>query len=120
MPINATVFYYKAEQEYHDAENTQQRIKALRKMLATAPTHKGAERLRADIKKRMSQLKYRGEAEKKVAKRKSISVPKVGAAQVIFIGLPNSGNQRFFPNYLESELRLQIMNLQPKNRQLKQ
>lgn len=91
MPINATFHYYKAEQEYHEAETTQQKIKALRKMLATAPSHKGAEKLRADIKKRLAQLKYKGESEKKTAKRGSISIHKEGAAQLVFIGLPNSG-----------------------------
>ena len=91
MPINASVHYYKAEQEYREAKNIQQKLKALRKMLATAPTHKGAEKLRADIKKRIAQLKYKGEREKKIAKRKSLSITKQGAAQIIFIGLPNSG-----------------------------
>ena len=91
MPINATIYYYKAEQEYHEAETTQQKLKALRKMLATAPSHKGSEKLRADIKKRMAQLRYKGEAERKQSKRKSLSIHKEGAAQIVFIGLPNSG-----------------------------
>jgi uncharacterized protein len=91
MPINASVHYFKAEFEYHDAKTTPTKLKALKKMLATAPTHKGAERLRADIKKRISLLKYKGETGKKTSKRKSLSIPKEGAAQIMFIGLPNSG-----------------------------
>jgi len=91
MPINASVFYYKAEQEFHEAEGTPAKLKALKKMLSTAPTHKGAEKLRADIKKRIALLKYKGETEKKTSKRKSLSIQKEGAAQIVFIGLPNSG-----------------------------
>jgi uncharacterized protein len=92
MPVNPDVYYLKAEAEYHEAKTTPTRLKALKKMLATAPTHKGAERLRGDIKKRIAQLKYRGEQEKKGAgKRGSLSIHREGAAQIMFLGLPNSG-----------------------------
>lgn len=91
MPINAKPEYFKAEAEFHQAETTKDKIKALRNMLSTAPTHKGAEKLRAEIKKKISKLKDISEKEKKSGKGKSLSISKEGASQIVFIGLPNSG-----------------------------
>jgi len=91
MPINAHPAYFKAEAEYHQAETNSQKIKALKKMLATAPTHKGAQKLRGQIKKQIRNIKYRQEIEKKVGKGKSYSISKEGAAQIVIIGVPNSG-----------------------------
>lgn len=92
MPINATIYYYKAEEEYHEAQTKEQKLKALKKMLATAPKHKGAEKLLKQIKTKISKLKYTVEKE---AKQKSgghsLSIKKEGAAQIVFVGLPNSG-----------------------------
>jgi len=92
MPTNVTFHYLQAEREFHEAETTQQKIKCLKKMLATAPTHKGAERLRADLKGRIARFKYKGEIEKKTSKSgRQTSIPKEGAAQIVFLGIPNSG-----------------------------
>jgi uncharacterized protein len=91
MPINAGVEYFKARGEYNSAENNSQRLKALRNMLSTAPTHKGAEKLRADINKRIAQLREEIVKEKKQGKGHSHAIKKEGASQIAFIGLPNSG-----------------------------
>ncbi len=91
MPTNVGVHYLKAEEEYHEAEGTPEKLKALRKMLATAPTHKGCERLRKDIKERIKRFKYKHETEKKTSKGYSSSIKKEGAAQIVFIGVPNAG-----------------------------
>jgi len=92
MPINAGIDYQKAEQEYYEAKTTEQKIKALKKMLTLAPTHKGAEKLRSSIKQRLAKLKYTKEKEIKQVKRgHTISIKKEGAAQVVLIGKTNSG-----------------------------
>jgi ribosome-interacting GTPase 1 len=91
MPTNVNIHYVKAEQEYHEAETTQQKLKALKKMLAVVPKHKGTEKLQKEIKERMRRLKYLGEKEKKQKKRPSLVVKREGAAQIAIIGLPNSG-----------------------------
>ncbi len=93
MPTNVSYHYLKAEQEYHEAETFQQKLNALKKMLATVPKHKGTERLQKDIKERIKKLKYQKEKELKQKKGggHSITVKKEGAAQIVFIGLPNSG-----------------------------
>ena len=91
MPINADYKYLAAEAEYHQAETNSQKMKALRNMLSTSPTHKGAERLRADIKRRIAQLKDEIVKTKKQGKGHSFAIRREGAAQIVFIGLPNSG-----------------------------
>lgn len=93
MPINASIYFLKAEQEYHEAQTTEQKLKALKKMLSLSPGHKGAEKLRKDIKERIRRLKYLSDKEKQQKKGGgySIAVRKEGAAQIAFVGLPNSG-----------------------------
>jgi len=92
MPTNVTPQYLKAEQEYHEAKTTNQKLAALKKMLSTVPKHKGTEKLQKRIKDQIKKIKYKGE--KEVQQRKggpALAIKKEGAAQVVFIGLPNSG-----------------------------
>lgn len=93
MPTNVSIHYLKAEQEYHEAKTTSQKIKALKKMLALCPKHKGTEKLVKEIKERIKRLKYKHEAERRerAGKGKQVAIKKEGAAQIVFIGLPNSG-----------------------------
>jgi len=91
MPINATIHYYNAEQEYHEAQTKEQKLRALKKMLATAPKHKGAEKLLKQIKTKIAKLKYAKAPVIAKGGGKSLSVKKEGAAQIAFVGGPNSG-----------------------------
>ena len=91
MPINATPAYFNAEAEYHQAEGSAAKLRCLKKMLATAPNHKGSQKLRGEIKKKIRMIKYKQEVEKKAGRGKSYSINKDGAAQLVFIGAPNSG-----------------------------
>ncbi len=90
MPINADIHYQKAEQEYHVAETTEQKIKALKKMISLAPKHKGAENLRKLLKKRLAKLKYTKEKEIKKSKSKKEGIKK-SDMQAVIVGLTNSG-----------------------------
>jgi len=99
MPTNVNVHYLKAEQEYHEAETTEQKLKALKKMLTLCPKHKGTEKLQKEIKDRIRRLKYLSEKEQKQKKRVSLAIKKEGAGQIIFLGVPNSGK-----SYLLSKL----------------
>ena len=93
MPTNVTAEYLAAEEEYRNAKTITEKIKALEKMYATVPKHKGTEKLRLQIKRRLAEL--RKELEKQQAQRKgggySFSVKKEGAAQIVLAGLPNVG-----------------------------
>ena len=58
MPINAHPDFLAAEKVYITAETKEQKINALKKMISHAPSHKGAENLRAQLKRRLAKLKY--------------------------------------------------------------
>lgn len=92
MPANLTPAYEKADQRYKAASTDEERLDALREMLSTIPKHKGTEKMQADIKRRMSQMR------KSAAKKSAVSkgpdpfhVPKTGAGQVVLVGPPNVG-----------------------------
>lgn len=92
MPANVTPEYEKAEQRYREAATDEERIAALEEMLATIPKHKGTEKMQADIKRRLSQLRKELQKTKRTSKGPDpFHIPKSGAGQVVLIGPPNTG-----------------------------
>jgi ribosome-interacting GTPase 1 len=92
MPINADYEYNNALKKYDEAKTTEEKVAALELMRSTAPSHKGAEKLRIDISKRLTKMKEKLEQERqKRGGSKTMTVKKDGAAQVVLVGLPNSG-----------------------------
>ena len=59
MPANLTPQYLEAEQRFKDAKTTPEKIAALEEMLAVIPKHKGTEKMRAEMRRRLSKLKGR-------------------------------------------------------------
>ena len=57
MPANLTPEYEKAELRYRRATSDEERLAALQGMLSAIPKHKGTEKMQADLKRRMSQLR---------------------------------------------------------------
>lgn len=89
MPINASPYFKKAEAEYLNSETTEQKIRALKKMISLAPSHKGAENLRAQLKKRLAKLRYTNiPAKSPKAKKQGI---KKEDMQAVLVGLANTG-----------------------------
>ncbi|MEK6940540.1 MAG: GTPase [Nanoarchaeota archaeon] len=95
MPINATPQYGKLEEKYSEAKTTIEKIKALEAMLKEAPSHKGAETLRAALRSRLAKLKDLSEKEKKTGARQATGLKKEGTASISIIGLTNSGKSTF-------------------------
>jgi hypothetical protein len=91
MPANLPPQYYKAEEEFKNAKTFPEKIAALEVMMAIMPHHKGTDKLRADLNRKMSQLKLQAEAGVKGKHASLFSVERQGAAQVLLIGLPNAG-----------------------------
>jgi ribosome-interacting GTPase 1 len=90
MPANLTPDYEHAEQRYRIAADDEERLAALREMFSTIPKHKGTEKLQAELKRKISQL--RKTVAKKPAKGPDpFHVPRSGAGQVVLIGTPNVG-----------------------------
>ena len=90
MPANLSPEYKKAEAEFKEARTGQEKLIALEHMLAVIPKHKGTEKLQADIKKRISNLR---KAEEKASGKRGdyLHVKREGAAQVALLGPPNCG-----------------------------
>lgn len=92
MPANLTPDYLAAEERFRAAQTTEEKLIALDEMYATIPKHKGTEKLRADIKRRISKLRSKEKLYgKKVKSFDEFNVEKQGAGQIVLLGLPNSG-----------------------------
>jgi hypothetical protein len=94
MTTNVPPEYTKAELRYRSTANLDEKLEALKEMLVLVPKHKGTERLRVDLKKRLSKLQ---EEIQKKPKQTKIStqawehIESAGAGQVVLVGLPNCG-----------------------------
>jgi len=93
MPANLTPDYQAAEERYRQADTIDEKIEALREMLATIPKHKGTEKLQGDIKRRLSKaLLEQTQRHRSGARRHDPShIPREGAGQIALIGPPNTG-----------------------------
>ena len=92
MPINAGYEYGEAQKKVNEAKTPEEKIRALEYLLSVSPAHKGSERLRQEIKTKISKLKEKVEKERsKKGGGFSLSIKKEGAAQVALVGVPNSG-----------------------------
>jgi ribosome-interacting GTPase 1 len=96
MPANLTPQYQKAEEEYRRAQNPEEQIHCLERMLTLIPKHKGTEKLQADLKTRLKETRGAAELEAKSPKKvgKSYRYPRQGAGQVVLLGGPNAGKSR--------------------------
>jgi len=82
MPINADIFYQKAEKEFYEAQTTEDKVVKLEKMIVTAPKHKGAENLLAGLRSRLAKLKKELKKESANKSGRSTGVKKEGDAQL--------------------------------------
>jgi ribosome-interacting GTPase 1 len=87
MPINATPDFFKAQRKYLEAKTREEKILALEEMLREAPSHKGAEVLRMQLKQKISKLRQ----QKKSKSSRKVLITKEGDAQVCILGLTQSG-----------------------------
>jgi hypothetical protein len=94
MPANLTPQYLEAEKRFKEATTPPEKMKALRHMMAVIPKHKGTEKLRAELRRKLSRLQDEVETERrrKSGGRSSPGhVPHEGAGQVVLVGPPNAG-----------------------------
>jgi ribosome-interacting GTPase 1 len=93
MPANLNPEYFAAEKRYRQAGTTAEKIECLEEMLMVMPKHKGTDKLRADLRRRISKLKDAVVQAKKSVRRQdtAFQIDKEGAGQVMVVGPPNSG-----------------------------
>lgn len=91
MPANLPPAYFSAEKVYKSAKTTPEKIAALEEMLAVMPHHKGTDKLRAGLTRKIAQLKDNEEKQARSKRGSIFSIDRQGAAQNILIGFPNVG-----------------------------
>jgi ribosome-interacting GTPase 1 len=103
MPANLPQIYHKIEGRLKFAATSEEKISILKEMLAVMPKHKGTDGLRAELNSKIAKLKK--EAKKKpLARRLDMNyVPKMGIAQVVLMGAPNSGKSTVLSKLTNAE-----------------
>ncbi len=92
MPTNLPPEYFDAEKRYRTASTPAEKLASIEEMLTIIPKHKGTDKLRADLRKRISKLKSAAQAKKSLARHESAyHINKEGAGQVIIVGATNVG-----------------------------
>jgi uncharacterized protein len=97
MAVNLTPQYLEAEQAYKKATSSEDKLACLKTMWTLLPKHKASEKVQADLKTRMRELREEIEHVKKGPKKSgppSYKVPKQGAGQIVIVGAPNTGKSR--------------------------
>lgn len=96
MPANLPPQYYELERQFKAEKDTAERLRLAQELLAMMPKHKGTDKLQADMKAKISQLKKElTSGGKKGGGPARLDQPdhveREGAGQVVLIGPPNSG-----------------------------
>jgi hypothetical protein len=104
MPINAHPDFIIAEREYAEAHSLEEKIDKLKKMISCAPSHKGAEKLRAQLRARLKTFLEKKEKNRKTGKTSKVGIKKEGM-QAAIIGKTNTG---------KSSLLAKLTNASPK------
>lgn len=90
MPANLPPAYKAAEATFRAAVTREEKTAALEEMLRVIPKHKGTDKLRADLRARLSKLR-REPAKKGHTRGQSHKIPREGAGQAVLVGPPNAG-----------------------------
>jgi ribosome-interacting GTPase 1 len=91
MPANLPPEYFEAERKFKQAKDSQEKIAALEELISTVPKHKGTDKLRADLRRRLSKLRDEAQKRKKSGRGNIHTVDREGSAQMALIGFPNCG-----------------------------
>ena len=102
MPANLPPEYYKLKHELEAARTDEERLQLLEEMTRITPKHKGTEKVRADIRSRISKLK-KASGKKQSKKGHSYHVPKQGAGQLVLIGTPNVGKSQIVASFTKAK-----------------
>lgn len=93
MPTNLPPEAIEAERLYREAQTPEERLTRLETFISLIPKHKGTDKLRADLRKKLSKLKEAEHAARGAAARSHspYRIRREGAGQVAVIGAPNTG-----------------------------
>ena len=87
---NQSPFYQRAEKNFLEAENPEDKIRFLEEMIKECPKHKSSENMLANLRTRYKKLKSQSEKAKKSGKGSKAGIKKEDM-QAVLIGKSNSG-----------------------------
>jgi len=92
MPANLPPTYFEAEKRYREAQSPVAKVEILEEMLSIMPKHKGTDKLRGELRRKISKLKAQSQKKRGTSRKETAySIEKEGAAQVVVVGPPNVG-----------------------------
>ena len=92
MPTNLPPEALEAEQRYRAAKSVAEKITCLEEYIGLIPKHKGTDKLRAGLRRRLSKLKASSQVRKGVSRRESaFRIEREGSGQVVVVGSANVG-----------------------------
>ena len=92
MPTNLPPEYFEVDKRYRAAKTPAEKIETLEELLSTIPKHKGTDKLRGDLRRKLAKLKASAQTRKKTGKRDAgFRIDREGAGQVLVIGSANTG-----------------------------
>ena len=92
MPANLTPQYKSAEERFRQATSREDKLAALREMMALLPKHKGTEKLQADLRHRIAKLEDEARHGSRGGHHHDPGhIPVEGAGQWVLLGAPNAG-----------------------------
>ena len=91
MPTNLPPEALEAERRYRAARSHQEKLASLEEYISLIPKHKGTDKLRADLRKRLSKLKSSSKGRKGATRVSPFHIRKEGAGQVAVVGATNVG-----------------------------
>ena len=97
MAANLTPQYLEAEQAYKKAATAEEKLACLKTMWTLLPKHKASEKMQADLKTKMSELREEVEHARRSPKKAGPSAtrfPGRGPGNIVIVGAPNAGKSR--------------------------
>lgn len=92
MPTNLPPECLEIEGRYREASSPEEKIACLEELLGAIPKHKGTDKLRADLRRRLAKLKAAAQTGKHTGRQASaFHIDKEGAGQVVLVGSANVG-----------------------------
>ncbi|MCP4546955.1 MAG: TGS domain-containing protein [bacterium] len=105
MPTNLPLQYHKAEERFKAATDINEKIAHLRDMMAIMPHHKATNKIRGELRKKLSALNEQLETSKKSKKGgpNPWFVPHGETPQVLLVGAPNCGKSSLLDTLTNAE-----------------
>lgn len=107
MPTNLPPEYFKVEEEYKAAKDQQEKIRLLEELISTVPKHKGTDKLRADLRRKLSKMRSSGGGSKAARHETPYHIAREGAGQVVICGPANTGKSSLVEAVTNAEPEIQ-------------